>query len=159
MPSGEAHGVRVRATLPDHRADSVVLTLGQCIQVIRWWCDRLGLGEWQIDCAILRSFEMDDCQALLGWQHCKLSAVVKLLDPMDHGMAESPIDMEQSIVHELLHLRFVDWLEWSKEKGLANDFVQSVTLEQPTERLSWVLVNMRRESATNAFPWEKSGVA
>jgi hypothetical protein len=80
-------------------------------QVDGWtksWQKRLDLGEWKITTVIVRASDLKpDTLGNLKWNNDEKSAVVKVLNPLDYDLprAEIPVDMEYTILHELIHLQ------------------------------------------------------
>ena len=72
------------------------------------WKTRLGLAGWQI--AIIMTKRADLKPKTLGgirWDKGKRTAVISVLHPSDYQVPEPAmlLDMEETVVHELLHLK------------------------------------------------------
>jgi hypothetical protein len=80
-------------------------------QVDGWtksWQKRLDLGEWKVTSLIVRVSDLKPgTLGNLKWSNGEKSAVIKVLSPLDYDLAPSevPVDMEYTILHELIHLQ------------------------------------------------------
>jgi hypothetical protein len=95
-------------------ATEYVLNLEQLQERCHWWQRLLRLQDWEIDLRLVRTSEMGD-QGNAGECHSfmlKKKAVVLILCAEDARLALAPsifrpaLDMEYTLVHELLHLAF-----------------------------------------------------
>lgn len=70
---------------------------------------RLGLQDWTIklttNCRACDMF-LENCAGATEWTETIKSAHIKILDPDEYGDRIVPFDMEKTLVHELLHLKF-----------------------------------------------------
>ena len=101
------------------------------------WRDRLRLNEWDIVVNIYRAREFynEGCIGENTLELRKAESIIRILDPVDYPEnTRFPLDMEQVLVHELLHLLFAP-----NDKTLQHDF-----MEQAIDRLAKVLVDMKR---------------
>ena len=72
------------------------------------WKNRLGLQDWRILlCPKCSEEEMsiEDAAGATSWQETNKTARIEILDPADYGERVEPMDWEQVLVHELLHLK------------------------------------------------------
>lgn len=138
--------------------DPLILTIDQCRDVVRWWCDRLHLSHWVVDVRFGRAGSMKGDCAQLSFVYPRSRATVTVLDPIDHNFDDyDPIDMEHAIVHELVHLVTAAWLEWTWEdaKIAMGKVDEGACIERPTESLAWTLIDLRRSSPDlRVFSWE-----
>lgn len=97
----------------------VHLTQEQAEERLAHWQKILRLEHWDVAIHVVRASAMDPGnQASIGWTPEKRMARIKLADPIDWppGTDEAfPQDMENSIVHELLHIHFRDVEKKSEE--------------------------------------------
>lgn len=85
-----------------------VLTQEELLHLLEYWTNRLRLGEWTISLTVapLRDFVSKERLAEVEYDYYQARAVIRLLDPKDYpDDCLQPLDMEMSLVHELLHLR------------------------------------------------------
>lgn len=72
-----------------------------------YWIGILGLQEWEIVSRIKRKTDMLlDCVGDVSYQFIHKKAIVSVIDPMDWNNNLFKQDMEETLVHELLHLKF-----------------------------------------------------
>jgi hypothetical protein len=110
------------------------------------WKKRLGLAHWRIDIRYGRRDEFDDnVIANVTHQIEFENAVIKILDPSQY-IGLFPQDIEQSIVHELLHILFAPI---EPEGGYYGE--QKVLAEQIADRIARVLVSLKRERIERGF--------
>lgn len=111
------------------------------------WQKRLRLQDWRIVCEIKRAHEMPEgAQACVNPTFALKQAEIWIVDPIDYLSDAFEQHIEQSLVHELLHLHL--WwpeLDDKTERGLA--------FEQGIDLIGWALVegygkqgNSRRSS-------------
>ncbi|MBZ5725629.1 MAG: hypothetical protein LAP87_11605 [Acidobacteriia bacterium] len=75
---------------------------------MRFWQKRLGLEEWSLSLRVVRQSEID--RASWGnaeWDPEAKTGVISVLDPRDYNLkgGELKLDMECTIVHELVHIQ------------------------------------------------------
>ena len=69
------------------------------------WQALLGLAHWSIDVRVVRGAEIGDNRGQSDYTPVSEAAVIRLKDPIDyHGYFQC--DLEETLVHELLHLIF-----------------------------------------------------
>ncbi|WP_157800947.1 hypothetical protein [Bacillus solitudinis] len=86
----------------------VILSQEELEERLAYWQEKLRLRDWIITIRIVREKEMDPNRAAeISWTLSKKMASVRILDPIDYpdGLMAMQ-DMENSLVHELLHLHF-----------------------------------------------------
>lgn len=106
------------------------------------WQQRLRLQDWIIKARVARGkeFSDDNRQGEVSWILTKKMATILILDPIDYPPdAMLSQDMENCLVHELLHLHFAPISE-SESGGLLN-----VAVEQAIESItSGIMSSIRR---------------
>ena len=104
----------------------------------REWQDRLGLAHWEIDVKLVRGVEIGNNCGQVDISTVKEQAFIRLKSPEDyHGYF--PYDMEQTLVHELLHIPMryiVDPVDDTLEDALTEAFI---------ERMARLLVRLKHE--------------
>lgn len=109
-------------------------------QACREWQERLFLRDWDIKTQIVRRTQLVDGDGMgeVRYKHGKRMAIINLLDPVDYESEMLwPQDHEVTLVHELLHLHFV---EFEAEEGTTQDNAQ----ERAIDSISKALVGLRR---------------
>lgn len=87
----------------------------ECLaRCVREWQDRLGLADWTIASSIARADDMPraDKEANVWYQWPTKAAILTVRDPIDYPKDETglfPQDMEDDVVHELLHVKLALW--------------------------------------------------
>ena len=90
------------------KATPPAITQAQVDGWTRSWQKRLDLGEWRITTLIVRVPDLKpNTLGNLKWNSGEKTAVIKVLNPLDYDItaAEIPVDMEYTILHELIHLQ------------------------------------------------------
>jgi hypothetical protein len=104
-----------------------------------WWQSVLGLQDWDVKLRLKRASEMkEDALGECEWQLSTLTAVIRILDPIDYDNDLFKLDHEKVLVHELLHLLISPYDE--TEEGS----IEEVKVHQAIEKLSKALVNLKR---------------
>jgi hypothetical protein len=84
------------------------MTLEELQELCGEWQERLRLQNWKIVCKFVRHNEINDPQvANVSYQLRNEQAVVRVLDQEDYRRTHDkdfPQDIEEAVVHELLHL-------------------------------------------------------
>ena len=106
------------------------------------WQKRLRLQDWGIFVKTARLAEMQ-CggQGECEWVLKRKEATIVLVDPIDYPLELVDQDMEETLVHELLHLHFVIL---QPKDGTAED----TALEQAIVCISEALVKLKREGVS-----------
>ena len=124
-------------------------------KVLEKWQKILRCQDWDIDITIARYSKMDNGD-VAGWitrEYTKKYAHIHLLDPVDidkstyHNGNTFPYDMEQVLVHELLHLGTNYFEPEDKGEGIFRD-----NLEQFVEQISWALIRLDRRDCEMVDP-------
>ncbi len=72
------------------------------------WQKRLGLEEWNLSLRVVRQAEIDkDAWGNAEWNPEAKTGTISVLDPRDYNLkgGELRLDMECTIVHELVHIQ------------------------------------------------------
>jgi hypothetical protein len=75
---------------------------------MKGWQKRLGLDDWRLELRVVRQNSLD--KATWGnaeWDPDRKSGTISVLDPRDYNLrgSELRLDMECTIVHELVHIQ------------------------------------------------------
>jgi hypothetical protein len=124
----------------DNKA-KVILTLEELNKLTLDWKKLLGISDWETNVILSRENKMP-VKGAACCQYCfdRKTADVYILDSIDYeDFPKWPQDMEQSLVHELLHLRFAPWDKKCK-KGLELSW-----MEQTVDALAKAFVIVKRQ--------------
>ncbi|PWT98924.1 MAG: hypothetical protein C5B51_28380 [Terriglobia bacterium] len=72
------------------------------------WQKRLGLDEWNLSLRLVRQSEIDsNSWGAAEWDPANRTGTISVLDPRDYNLrgGELKLDMECTIVHELVHIQ------------------------------------------------------
>ncbi len=72
------------------------------------WQKRLGLEQWSLSLRVVRQSEIDrNAWGAAEWDPAAKTGVISVLDPRDYNLkgGELKLDMECTIVHELVHIQ------------------------------------------------------
>lgn len=95
------------------------------------------MQDWDIVVKLKPLSAMPDCRGETKYQLLKKQALICLLDPNESdGNTDFPYDAEVTLVHELLHLHFVDGSQTPEECP--------VVFEQGITAVSEALVRLKR---------------
>jgi hypothetical protein len=75
---------------------------------MKFWQRRLGLEEWNLSVRLVRQFEIDpNTWGGAAWDPSAKTGTISVLDPRDYNLhgGELKLDMECTIVHELVHIQ------------------------------------------------------
>jgi hypothetical protein len=75
---------------------------------MHFWQKRLGLDEWNLSVRLVRQSEIDrNSWGAAEWDPEAKSGIISVLDPRDYNLhgGELKLDMECTIVHELVHIQ------------------------------------------------------
>lgn len=75
---------------------------------MHFWQKRLGLDEWNLAVRLVRQTEIDhNSWGAAEWDPDAKSGIISVLDPRDYNLhgGELKLDMECTIVHELVHIQ------------------------------------------------------
>jgi hypothetical protein len=87
---------------------STAVTDGQVEHWLKTWQKRLALEEWEITAQVVRISELKpNTLGNLRWNSGAKTAVIHVLHPADYDLpaSEIPVDMEYTVLHELVHLQ------------------------------------------------------
>ena len=112
-------------------------------KIMKYWQDKLGLNDWVIvlrdDCPV-SDFETDDAEGETSWNSVSKTAVIKLITINEYGERIVPYIKEQTLIHELLHIKFS--LLWENNSDL-----QNALLHQYIDDLAKTLYNVHNEKS------------
>jgi hypothetical protein len=104
---------------------------------VRYWQQRLRLQDWAVEIVMERAYDLGDYWGKIHVAEDKRRARIRIMDPIDLSPAAiAPYDMDQIIVHELLHIHLYPITK-------AED---SMPEEQAIEAISWALVGLDRRA-------------
>lgn len=93
-----------------------------------YWQKQLHLQDWDITPRIERrhNMDVDNVTGTCTYNLNAKKARIQILDPIDYNEDEFSKDLEQTLVHELLHLHFSGWTlisensecPWHAEQGI-----------------------------------------
>ena len=78
------------------------------VDQMKAWQKRLGLDEWNLNLQVVRQSEIDpNAWGASHWDAHAKTATIQVLDPRDYNLkgADLRLDMECTIVHELVHIQ------------------------------------------------------
>jgi hypothetical protein len=78
------------------------------VDQMRSWQRRLGLDDWNMTLQVVRQSEIDpNSWGSSHWDVRAKTATIQVLDPRDYNLkgADLRLDMECTIVHELVHIQ------------------------------------------------------
>ena len=110
------------------------------------WIRILGLENWDIRAHVVRAEKMtlDGCAGENNYNEMARQSLIHLRDPMDWPEGEFEIDMEKTLVHELLHLTFS--LLDTKDK------LKSTIMHRVLNDVAVALIRADRENLITAIP-------
>ena len=91
----------------------MVATNGE-ITLLEKWKGKLCLQEWRIRLKThLRPEEMtmENAAGCTEWSEASKTARIEIIDPAYYGDRIVPFDFEETLVHELLHLKMSFWCQ------------------------------------------------
>ncbi|HUA85986.1 MAG TPA: hypothetical protein VMB85_19140 [Bryobacteraceae bacterium] len=75
---------------------------------VKFWQKRMGLDDWNFTVRVVRQSELDpNSWGAAHWDPDAKTGVIDVLDPRDYNLkgGELRLDMECTIVHELVHIQ------------------------------------------------------
>jgi hypothetical protein len=75
---------------------------------VKFWQKRMGLDDWNFTVRVVRQSEIDpNSWGASQWDPQTKSGIIDVLDPRDYNLkgGELRLDMECTIVHELVHIQ------------------------------------------------------
>jgi len=94
---------------------------------MKLWQRRLGLEDWSIALRVVRQNEIDrNVWGTAEWDADKKTGIINVLDPRDYNLrgGELKLDMECTIVHELVHIQ-VSPLD-TRDEGTREEVVNKI---------------------------------
>ncbi len=105
-------------------------------RVCRDWQHRLRLNDWEVKIVFASLEDLPaESQGACDWNLHARTAEIKVLDPKEWDSA-IPQDVENTVVHELIHLHLAPWDTKNK--------AQEIQMEQAIESLSGAFVSLKR---------------
>lgn len=122
----------------------VIYIENQLQERLAYWQKQLRLEDWEIEVNIRRGRDMlEGCSASVNWELGKKMASISILDQIDYPPdAMGDRDMENDLVHELLHLHFAPI---SEHFGETNKSFYYMFEEQAINCLADSLVRIERK--------------
>jgi hypothetical protein len=120
----------------------MILTQSQLTKKCREWQKVLRLQDWDVTTEICRQRDLkdDDYAGQVRWILPIKQALISLVDPIDQpDNCIKEYDMEDSLVHELLHLHFAPL-------GTEHGTPEKIAEEQAINAISKALVKLKREA-------------
>jgi hypothetical protein len=109
-------------------------------RLLRYWQRRLRLADWKCSIRFAPKTELKDCQGKNEHNENARTSEILVLNPADYDPNEYPgkipQDVEDTVVHELLHLHF----SWFKPRNKAEE----IMLEQAIESIAGALIALKR---------------
>lgn len=118
------------------------------------WQRRLRLLDWDIRVDVKRAKDMshDDSLGLCFPNPMSMSALIELLDPVDDTDSEPvPYNLEQTLVHELLHIP----LAGTALQDEPDDKYDHIMFERWIDRLAWALVDAYKAPKRNGHSYRR----
>ena len=75
---------------------------------VKFWQKRMGLDDWNFSVRVVRQSEIDpNSWGAAQWDPQRKTGTIDVLDPRDYNLkgGELRLDMECTIVHELVHIQ------------------------------------------------------
>lgn len=104
------------------------------------WQKRLRLQDWDVEARYVKYYEMksEHADGECDYVFSRKSACINILCAED---CPEPIDVEETLVHELLHLHFAEWTERHDECPVSG--------EQALDAIASALVRLKKEATGN----------
>ena len=124
----------------------IVIPAEKLAHVVDFWIAYLGLTGWSHRIQLVTAREFDNLNQMGGasWDLATSHFNVALRDP-DDVVEDESYDMEQVLVHELLHVRLAAWTDESFPPGKRHGILFETCVEQPVDRVAMVLTTLGRE--------------
>ena len=120
----------------------VILTENELKELCVEWQKRLRLTDWEVVIELSRKsdFVQNTWYGQCSWTLTRKAAHVRVMDVIDYP-ADNPwdYDMEHTLVHELLHLKFAPFVD------IDTDTLLGIVIEQTIDELARVLLELKRE--------------
>ena len=114
------------------------------LKLLNEWQERLGLQDWYIvfltNCK-LEEMAVSEADGCISYTETTKAAEIQIVDPNSRNETIRPFDFEETLVHELLHLKFcllergTDW----------DNKLQLRLLHQIIDDIAKALVNAKRK--------------
>jgi len=123
----------------------IIIPEDKVAEVVDFWVAWLGLTGWthQITFVTMKEFGSTSQQGAAGFDLALQHFSIGILDPSE-ATPDQSYDMEETIVHELLHVVTAPWLDASPQFESRDGTLYQLCVEQPVERLSKVLTALGR---------------
>jgi len=108
---------------------------------IKYWQAQLRLGDWEIEHSLVRYGDIN-CYAQMRWTLPTKGAAIDIADPDTWPTDYNETDMEDSIVHELVHVLNAPLIQKFKSSMTTEEF--DLFVEFPTVALAKVLTELHR---------------
>lgn len=108
------------------------LSTAQLEKLRDYWQQVLRLQDWDIIIKIKRGYEMGNDCGNVNYQGYSKKAIINLLDPDDYSNEDFAYDIEETLVHELLHLRFSGAVNNASD-GSASSNAEEIAIDQTAE--------------------------
>jgi len=113
------------------------------------WQKILRLQDWEVFVEVKRRRELpEDLQDCYGYCLPNLTtkqAIITIRASIDHDDQPLPFDLEQVVVHELLHLFTADLNFFEDARSL-----EHIAMEQMIELLSWAFITLDRKNGIHS---------
>lgn len=119
----------------------VVFSEDQLKQKCAEWQKILRLQDWDVHVSIVRdsNMKLKDVNGECEWVLQTKQAHIRILDPIDYPEdTRWPQDMEQTLVHELLHLHFAPF------DTHADGSLEHTSMEQAIDMIAGALLSLKR---------------
>lgn len=116
------------------------------------WRYALGLQNWTIKIVFLKAQEMptEGAQATVEVALPIRGAVISFVEP-DNYVGNFPYNMEQALIHELLHIKFESFMHKFKPKS-----TKGILYEQEVDAMATILYNLKRMALKDETKESKS---
>ena len=99
------------------------------LALLNEWAERLGLQDWAIvlktECNPLE-MSIPDSVGCTSWQESTKTAMIQIADPKKIEMLTRPFDLEEILVHELLHLKLSLLSSLDEKETLADRLIHQI---------------------------------
>lgn len=118
----------------------VILTEDQLCKICREWQEILSLKDWRIAIAKAHEYQFKNPgnEGECEWQIKKKMAIIRILHENDSPKGPFQQDMEETLVHELLHLHYAPF-DYTKDGT-----PEEIALEQSIHFVSRALIELKR---------------
>ncbi len=124
------------------------------MDVAEYWKQELGLSPWEITVQIVTQADIPGNYAELSWHLDAQTATISISDPDTWPSSMRSTNMEDSIVHEMVHLCTAGLLSTVHDSLNLTEAYSKLVIERPTIFLAAALVRLRLAGA-HEFRWER----